>query len=259
MAVVAYRTPQRPTAFRSASPLPQVNDVDEPADEARRRCPVSAVRVRRGDRLVLRGAAPFEFDRLAVHVRRPFMWGDPAAFTTRLAVETSPDGRAYSLLAERAVKGLNRTEVLDVPHARAPFVRLTVRDMSNTDAWIPVEIGELELLRRGEAPAHSPAIPFVAEKTSAVKAARDDDDVYTAAADDAPAVRPRDVVVLSDRMGGDGRLRWNAPRGRGPSCASGTPRPGRRTARRHARAAASSATRWTPPRSSTTSAASPSG
>jgi hypothetical protein len=212
VAVVAYRTTQRPSAFRSAAPRLRVNDVDEPAAKLVDGCPVSSVRVKRGDRLVLSADAPLEFDRVAVHVRRPFMWGDPAAFRTRLAVETSADGREYAPLAEGAVKGLNRTLVFDVPHSRAPFVRVTVTEMSETDSWIPVEIGELELLGKREAPAHSPRIPFVAEKTSAVKSASDND-VYTAAPDSTPAVQPRDVLVVSDRMGSDGRLRWNAPVG----------------------------------------------
>jgi hypothetical protein len=212
VAVVAFRTTQRPSAFRAALPRLQVNDVESAADALVDGCPVSALRIRRGDRLVLAAKKPLAFDRVALHVRRPFMWGEPARFTTRFAVETSRDGRVYNPLAELVVRGLNHTEVLDVPPARARFVRLVVREMSDTDAWIPLELGELELLGKGESPAHSPSIPFVAEKTGSVKAAREED-VYAIGAEGTPAVAPRDVFLLTDHLEVDGRLRWDAPAG----------------------------------------------
>lgn len=212
VAVVAFRTAQRESAFRAARPRLRVNDADGPVETLLDGCPVSALRIRNGDRLVLDARKPLAFDRVALHVRRPFTWGEPSRFTTRFAVETSRDGRAWSPLAELEVKGLNRSEVLGVPPARARFVRLVVREMSEIDAWIPVELGELELLGNGETALYSPAIPFVAEKTASVKAASEDD-FHVAAAEGAPAVAPGDVVVLTDRLEADGRLRWDAPAG----------------------------------------------
>jgi hypothetical protein len=212
VAVVAFPTTQRPSALRSVLPRLQVNDTEASAEALADGCPVSAVAIRRGDRVVLSAKAPLAFDRVALHVRRPFMWGEPARFVTRFAVETSPDGQAWSPLADLEVKGLNHTEVFDVPAARAPFVRLVVRETSEADTWIPLELGELELLAKGESPAYAPSIPFVAEKTGSVKAAREDD-FYAVGAEGAPALAPRDVVVLTDRLEADGRLRWDPPAG----------------------------------------------
>ncbi len=212
VAVVAFRTTQQPSAFRAADPQLRLNDADEAIGKLVDGSPVSSVPIKRGDRLVLASSSPLEFGRIAVHLRRPFMWGDPGSFTTRFAVETSSDGREYRPLAELTVRGLNHTEILDLPRASAAFVRLTVREMSEADAWIPVELGELELLRSGESPAYSPSIPFIGEKTGSVKASQEED-VYATAAADAPGLLPRDVVVLTGRMAADGRLRWNAPAG----------------------------------------------
>jgi hypothetical protein len=211
VAVIAYRTSQRPSAFRTAGVRLQVNGAGVPAGPLADGSPVSALPLKRGDRLVLASSSPLEFTRVAVHLRRPFMWSEPAAFVTRLVVETSSDGSAYQPLAELTTHGLNRTEVFEVPHASAAFVRLTVREMSDSDAWIPLELGELELLRAGESPTYAPSIPFIGEKTGSVKAARDEDVQVRASADG--AIDPRDVVVLSDRMEMDGRLRWTAPAG----------------------------------------------
>jgi hypothetical protein len=212
VAVVAFRTTQRPSAFRAARPRLEVDDAEVGLEPLVDGCPVSALPIRKGDRLVLSAAEPLVFDRVAVHVRRPFTWDDPVRFTTRFAVETSADGRDWRPLTELAVKGLNRTAVLDVPHASAPFVRLVVREVDDADTWMPLELGELELLGKGEPPAWSPSIPYVAEKTSAVKAARDED-VYAETPDGTPAVAPGDVRLLADRMDPDGRLRWEAPAG----------------------------------------------
>ena len=211
VAVVAYRTPQQPSAYRLASPRLQVNGVEEDPAKLVDGCPISGLRVKRGDRLVLSAPSALDFDRVAVHLRRSFMWGDPDRFTTRLGVETSADGRRYTPLAELVVPRLNRTATLELPRASAPFVRLTVREMSSVDAWIPVELSELELLKPGESPAYAPAIPAIAAKTSAAKGS--DDAVYAAGPDGAPAVAPADVLVLSDRMDTLGRLRWEAPAG----------------------------------------------
>ena len=63
----------------------------------------------RGDRFVLSAREPLAFDRSRVHLRRPFMWGEPKSFTTRLSVETSSDGRRYSRSASWSVPGLNQT------------------------------------------------------------------------------------------------------------------------------------------------------
>ena len=212
VAVVAYRTAQQPSAYRAAGAGLQRNGVEEDPGTLVDGCPISGLRVKRGDRLVLSARAPLAFDRVAVHLRRPFMWGDSKSFTTRLALETSSDGRAYAAVRELALRGLNETQVLEVPRSSARFVRLTVREMSSVDAWIPVELAELELLNPGESPAYAPSIPFVGEKTSAVKATSDDA-VYEAGPDARPAVAASDVVVVTERMDRDGRLRWQAPAG----------------------------------------------
>jgi hypothetical protein len=212
VAVVAFPTPQRPSGFRSAAPHLRVNGAETPMGPLFDGCPISTVRIKPGDRLELESSSALTFDRLAVHVRRPFMWGDPAKMVTRLALQTSDDGREYRTLAELSVRGLNGTQVLTLPRASARFVRVTVGEITDSDPWFPIELGELELLQDGESPAHSPTIPFIAQKTSAIVAASDDD-VYTVGTDAVRAPVLGDVVVLTDKMDADGRIRWQPPAG----------------------------------------------
>ena len=215
IAVVAFPTAQQPSAFARAAARVElkVNDTGTSIATLVDGSPVTSITVKKGDRLELAAASPLEFDRIAVHLRRPFQWNDPAAFTTRFVVETATEAGGYAPLRELVTHGLNRTEVLDLPHASARFVRLTLLETGDGDSYFPLELGELELLRKDESPAWAPSIPFVLEKTGGVKAVREED-VYQAAPDDTKAVPPREVSLLTERMAADGRLRWNAPAGR---------------------------------------------
>ena len=67
---------------------------------------------------------------------------------------------------------------------------------------------------------------------------------------------PADVVVLTDRMEKDGRLRWDAPAGSWAILRFGYTSTGARNGPATAEGPASRPTRWTRPRSSTTSTAS---
>ena len=212
VAVVAVPTRQRPSAFVAAAPGLRVNGADRPFGPLADGCPISGLRIQKGDRLELDLRSASSFDRVAIHVRRPFMWGDRSKFVTRYALETSSDGRDYRPLADLEVRGLNTTQVFPVPRASARFVRVTVGDVTDSDPWFAIEIGELELLQPSESPAYSPAIPFIAQKTSAI-VADSDEDVSVQATEPAWAPAPGDVVLLTDRMSADGRLRWQAPPG----------------------------------------------
>jgi hypothetical protein len=210
VAVLAFRTPQSPSAFHSARIDLQFNGTTQSPAPLFDGSPVTGLTIKRGDVLALSSDAPLSFSRVAVHLRRPFMWGDPATFATTFAVETSADGHTYRRHAEITARGLNRDQILGVPATSARFVRLTVTSLSETDAWIPVELAELELLRAGETAFYAPAIPNLGAKTGAVKSA---EDAVFDLAKDGPAIAPGDVAVLTDKIGPDGRLHWDAPAG----------------------------------------------
>jgi hypothetical protein len=210
IAVVAYRTTRSPSAFHSSGISLQLNGTTQPLGPLVDGNPVSSITIKRGDVLSLSSATPVSFSRVAVHPRRAFMWGDPEAFVIQFRIETSDDGQRYRRHAEITARGLNHNQLLDVPATSTRFVRLTVTGLSETDAWIPVELAELELLRPGETPLYAPAIPHLGEKISSVKDA--DDGVYVAATDEG-AVAPSDVLELTNQMDAAGRLRWSAPAG----------------------------------------------
>jgi hypothetical protein len=213
IAVVAIKTDDGPSSFQLADPRITLNDGTD-ATSLRDGSPTSGVAIRKGDRLVITAASPLAFERIAIHLRRPFMWGDPDQLAVSLAVETSDGGKEYQALKNVTVKGLNTTHLVAVPRAEARFVRLTVTSVSDTDAWIPLQLAELELLGKGEQPLFAPDIPYVLEKTGAVNAA-DERRFYSAGEAAAPYSVPStsDVVILTDKVTQDGALKWDAPAG----------------------------------------------
>jgi hypothetical protein len=212
-AVVAYRTDEKTNSFRLASPEMTLNDTTDASMMADGN-PVSGVEIKKGDRVTISSGAPLRFNRIAVHPRRSFMWNNADEFTCVFTVATSQDGKRYGKIKEVGVKGLNQTGIVPVPPTSARFVRITVEALGGGDAWIPVFLSEIELLRDGEKPSFSPSIPNLSEKTASIKPSREDC-FYSRGEDDPnqPVPSVKDVLVLTDRMAADGTLQWEAPEG----------------------------------------------
>ena len=255
VAVVAYRTPQQPSAYRLASPRLQANGVEEDPAKLVDGCPISGLRVKRGDRLVLSAPSPLDFDRVAIHLRRSFMWGDPDRFTTRLGVETSADGRRYT-----PARGARRPapQPHGDPGAAARERGVRAADRARDEQRRRLDPGRARGARAAEARR-------VARLRAVDPRHRGEDERGESGAttrstrpDRTPRRRWRRRTSWSSATA------WTRPAAcagrrrpaRGRSCASATRRPARGTARRRARAPASRPTSWTRPRSSTTSAAS---
>jgi hypothetical protein len=212
-AVVAYRTDEVPNSFRLAAPGIIFNDSTD-ASILMDGNPVSAVEIKKGDRISISFGAPFDFSGIAVHPRRSFMWNNPEDFECRFTAWASKDGKKYDQVKEFAVRGLNRTGIAPVPPTSARFVRITVDGFGGQDAWIPVLLSELELLKDGETPSFSPEIPGLSEKTASIKPA---DEVCFYSRSPGRPGRPvpsaKEVIVLTGKMTADGVLEWDAPEG----------------------------------------------
>jgi hypothetical protein len=215
-AVVAYRTEEVQNSFSLASPRITLNDSTD-ASMLMDGNPVSGVEVKKGDGILISFSAPFGFTRIAVHPRRSFMWNDPEDFECGFTVWASGDGKRYHQVKRIGIRGLNRTGIASVPATSARFVRITVDALGGQDAWIPVLLSEIELLKDGETPSYSPDIPDLSEKTVSVKPAREA--CFYSRAPDNPALSGRtipsakDVLVLTGQMSADGALDWDAPEG----------------------------------------------
>jgi len=212
-AVIAYQTEEVRNSFRLAAPGILLNDSTD-ASMLMDGNPVSAVEIKKGDRILLSFSAPFGFSRIAVHPRRSFMWNNPDDFECVFTAWASQDGKQYGKIKEFSIRGLNRTRIASVPQTSARFVRITINALGGADAWIPVLCSEIELLKNGEESSFSPSIPDISEKTASIKADREEC-FYSRSFDGSGQSIPsaKAVLVLTDRMSTDGTLEWDAPEG----------------------------------------------
>jgi hypothetical protein len=212
-AVVAYRTEEFQNSFRLADPGILLNDSTD-ASMLMDGNPVSAVEIKKGDRILISFSVPFGFNRIAVHPRRSFMWNNPEDFECRLTAWASKDGKQYNKVAEFGIRGLNQTRVISVPQTEARIVRITIDALGGQDAWIPVLLSEIELLKGGETPSFSPDIPDISEKTASIKPVREEC-FYSRGSDGQglPVPSAKEVLALTEQMSADGTLEWDAPEG----------------------------------------------
>ena len=210
VAVVAYKTGEPVNSFLQSSPVIMLNDSAD-ASCLTDGNPVSGIDTRRGDFIDIDMKEPLSFSTIAIHPRRSFMWGSTADFVTNYTFSVSDDGRQYRKIADFSIKGLNRTEYVDIPLTTARKGRLTLKEYSNMSDWIPVRISELELLKEGEKAGFSPSIPYISEKTTSVTA--ENDGLFYTSGNEENVTPSADVVILSDKMDADGTLAWDAPDG----------------------------------------------
>jgi hypothetical protein len=209
VAVVAVRTGEKKSAFQSSSPKVTLNRLTD-ASWITDGCPVSGIEVKKGDYVEISFPEPLSFKRIAIHPHRSFMWGDAVNFVTSCSVLVSDDGKKYRRISDFSIKGLNKTEYMSVPLTASRFVRVAI-DGCGSGENSTVEIAELELLNDGENALFSPSVPYLSEKTSSVMSGKEDIFYTPGSGHNFPS--SADIIVLTDKMGSDGTLHWDAPEG----------------------------------------------
>lgn len=210
VALIAYKTEETISSFQSSAPKVTLNDSTD-ASYVTDGNPVSEIDVKKGDYLNISMAAPLSFDKIAIYPHRSFMWGNPDDFSISFTLSVSNDGKQYRKISDFTIKGLNKTEYISIPLTTSRFARITLNSFNDADAWLPVEVSELELLKGNEKAFFSPSIPYISEKTGSVLAA--DEKVFYASGIGKNFPSGKDILILTDKMSAEGTLQWNAPEG----------------------------------------------
>lgn len=212
VAVVAYKTNQALNSFQLATPSIRLNDSADAAfllDGD----PSSAISLKNGDRISIKTPAEFEADKIVIHPRRQFMWGDMVNFKSNFTLMSSDDGVTYKKVKDIALTGLNQSFETDISSTKSKYFQLVLNDYSTTDIWYGFFLAEVELLKKEETPSFAPKIAHLLEKTVAVKPQSqsflNEDEQTTISA----AVSEKNVVDISGYMTTDGTLKWQAPEG----------------------------------------------
>jgi hypothetical protein len=212
VAVVAYRTKYAPNSFNLAKPRARINDSTDAAllfDGD----PSSTISLKKGNHITISFSKEFTAEKIVIHPRRQFMWGDMVKFQSNYTLSTSNDGVNFQKVKDIELTGLNKSFEIEIPATRARYFRLVLNDYSTSDPWLGFHISEIEVLNREEKPAFSPSVAHLLEKTVSIKA--QSPDYFNPENDQAEisSVAAGDVIDLSAKMTPGGTLNWQAPEG----------------------------------------------
>ncbi len=213
VAVVAYPVTGGLNSFREAAPGITLNgsaDASVLADAN----PLSSLTVQSGDLIEIVFEEGFTAERLAIHPRGVFMWGEISQVRINYTILASDDGKRFREIGKASSKGLNRSFIFDLPETRASFFRIMVGDKSTAYGYSSVLIGEIELLGQDEKPSYSPDIPYLLEKSVSVQAGNIMNFDKMEILDEAADVLPESSIIdITASMNSEGSLQWDAPEG----------------------------------------------
>ena len=210
VALVAYRSDEKPALFLQSSPVVMLNDTAD-ASYVTDGNPVSGPDMKAGDYLDISLQKPLTFNKIAIYPHRSFMWGNTNDFVTSYTFSVSENGKEYRKVSGFSIKGLNKTEYVDVPLTAARFARLSLDSYGDGRDESPVQLSELGLLRDNEKASFSPSIPYISEKTASVTSETEELFYTSGSGKDFPS--SQQVIELTGKMSPDGMLQWDAPAG----------------------------------------------
>ncbi len=211
VAVVAIKSNESLNSFELASPQIKLNDTLD-GSVLFDGCPVSCLNITSGSKLNIAFQSPFTAQKIVIHLKRSFMWANPAEHVSKFILYSSSDNQHFKKIDEFEIKGLNHSEGHPIPLTTSKFFRLEVTSLSNKDAWLPIGLAEVELLRENENPLYSPSIKDISEKTGSIKATSADL-FYSRNLDKIKYPAEKEIINLTDKMAADGSIKWSAPEG----------------------------------------------
>ncbi|MFA7491311.1 MAG: glycosyl hydrolase [Mariniphaga sp.] len=209
VAVVAFKSPYPKNSFQIAKPNVVVNNNQE-ADILFDGCTSSAVHVNKGNVITFTFEKPFPAEKIVLMPRRPFMWSNPADFSSTYSLSASDDNKNYKKITEFTISGLNGMITVPFEKTTARSFRLSVGAIGGSDSWIPFTIAECELLPSGEKPMYADEIEYLQEKTGTVKAG-DEECIYSQSSVNNESMK--EIVDLTSKMDNNGVLNWQPEKG----------------------------------------------
>jgi hypothetical protein len=213
VAVVAFKTNSTNNSYQAAKPRVTVNDsIDggllSDGD------PVSGNNMHRGDFIIMSFSNVFDAKRIAIYVRRPFMWRNMAIFNSEFELLVSNDGKNFKKVQDIEIIGLNKLEIIPTPELKSKYYKLQLRDFSNVDPQYEFTLSEMELLGAADKSTFSSDIPFCLEKTVSIKTVDKSSFDATGNSSAENLIKAEtDVIDLTKNLSNDGTLNWEAPAG----------------------------------------------
>jgi len=211
VAVIAYQTNTGVSSFQNSHPGFSLNgqDIGTVLYDG---SPVSMLEIKKGDAIDITFPKEFTTDKLAIfagYKKHPI-----GNFKCLLTLMASVDGQSYTKIKETEITELNKSIVIEIPKTTAKYFRIDVGDVSGLSSWMHLTLSETELLRGTEKPTYIPGTPYLREKSASVGVG--DINIFDETGE---PLAPEDIIPqgniidLTEKMGEDGKLKWDIPGG----------------------------------------------
>ena len=175
--------------------------------------PFSFMEVSTNDAVKFSFEQPQLVEKVAIHPHLYFQWGI-VDLNSRFDIEVSDNGRAFTKHISIQVTNMNKTSIITIPPVAAKYFRILPREISGLRNNQFINISEIELLEKADAPRYFPAIAFHLEKTVALQPSSMETLVFIDLHESKSIpISLNSVVDLTDKMSEDGTLNWDAPEG----------------------------------------------
>jgi len=207
VAVIACRKNETPNSYQLAYPrvLFHQSEVNSLNDGS----PVSGIRLEQNESISIEFPVSFLAEKLVIHPRVVFSWGNIDDITCDLTLSSSKDGRNFKPVKSFRINGANRNHEVSIPSTRARYFLLKLDDSSQRS----LEITELALLGSGENPLYNPSIVHHMDKIVSSKPSGEASMFESNAQNESRGVIKANIVDVTRYLSTDGRFHWEVPEG----------------------------------------------
>jgi hypothetical protein len=208
ISVIAFPVTEEQSSFQSAKPeiLVKKELIGNILYDAN---PFSTKEVQNGDIIEITFNSDFNAEKIAIHPRVGFMWGDLDNIHYQVELKSSADGKVFRTVQKFKGPAMNRTSVIETSPVTSKYYRLEFSDITGAGS---ISMGEIELLGKDEKPAYNTSIPFHLEKTVTTMAGNIKD-LRVEDGNSSDNVPLNSIIDLTANMNHSGELKWDAPAG----------------------------------------------
>jgi hypothetical protein len=213
VAVVAYKSEFAQNSFQAAHPKVLLNDTIDGTFLFDGN-PVSAVRMRKGDKIMISFPTEFTAEKIVIHPRCKFIGAGND--TSRFSIFASNDGKNFQKVNDIEVVGVNNSIITSIKETNAKYFKIELLNIPPNRYILNngYTVSEVELLKNSEFPSYSVSIPHHLEKTgSLIAESKTFFEVSDPSGNKGRNIPENSIIDLTAKMAPDGTLRWNAPEG----------------------------------------------
>lgn len=175
--------------------------------------PTTMIHSKEGDVFTIDFEKPFKTDKLLIHPRRVFHWGEMRDISLSMKLLAFKNGREYTLVNEVLNLAINQNNLFAFPETECTHYQIELSSMKDGESFNSFGIAEIELLLDDEWPHYNPDYTYHCEKIVSVKARHIENLWSNGQVKEENILAKKDIIDLTRLMSHDGKLKWDPPKG----------------------------------------------